>query len=127
MLGGRWDSQDESLFDVNDVRSIPSASQSLASVSHERSIDTVSMRRSRIPSQENGERERVERDKERAVEYIGCLYACTHEFIFFIILYYSIHCYCSIIIIIYMYISSTVIYMYIIIAAIIYNVHVLYS
>ena len=65
MLGGRWDSQDESLFDVNDVRSIPYASQSLASVSHKRSMDTVSMRRSRIPSQENGEREREWREIKR--------------------------------------------------------------
>ena len=54
ILGGRWDSQDEALFDVNDGRSIPSASQSLASVSHERSMETVSLKKSRIPSQENG-------------------------------------------------------------------------
>ena len=58
MLGGitgRWDSQDEEgLFDVSDSRSIPSASQSLASVSHERSMDTISLRKSRVSSQENG-------------------------------------------------------------------------
>ncbi len=59
ILGGRWDSQDEALFEVNDVRSIPSASQSLASVSHERSMETVSTRRSRIPSQENGEYDKL--------------------------------------------------------------------
>ena len=57
MLGGitgRWDSQDEEgLFDVSDSRSIPSASQSLASVSHERSMDTISLRKSRVSSQEN--------------------------------------------------------------------------
>ena len=55
MLGARWDSQDEALFEVTDTRSIPSASQSLASVSHERSMETVSMKKSRIPSQENGQ------------------------------------------------------------------------
>lgn len=51
----RWDSQDdEVLFDTNDSRSLPSASQSLASVSHERSMETISGRRSRVSSQENG-------------------------------------------------------------------------
>ena len=51
--GGGWDSQDEDgLFDVMDR--IPSASQSLASVTPDRSLEMISGRRSRVSSQENG-------------------------------------------------------------------------
>ena len=54
----RWDSQDEEGLFGNDSRSVPSATQSLASVSHvsshERSMETISGRRSRVQSQENG-------------------------------------------------------------------------
>ena len=57
---GRWDSQDEeALFDTQESSTgIPSATQSLASVSHERSLDTIASRKSRVHSQENGEEER---------------------------------------------------------------------
>ena len=47
----RWNSQDEGLFDISEC---PSASQSLASVTRERSLETISGRRSRVSSQENG-------------------------------------------------------------------------
>uniref|UniRef100_A0A1X7UJ62 Uncharacterized protein n=2 Tax=Amphimedon queenslandica TaxID=400682 RepID=A0A1X7UJ62_AMPQE len=52
---GRWDSQDEeALFDTQESSTgIPSATQSLASVSHERSLDTIASRKSRVHSQEN--------------------------------------------------------------------------
>ena len=51
--GCGWDSQDEDgLFDVTDR--IPSASQSLASVTPDRSLEMISGRRSRVSSQENG-------------------------------------------------------------------------
>ena len=52
-MGGGWDSQDDDgLFDVSDR--VPSASQSLASVTPDRSLEMISGRRSRVSSQENG-------------------------------------------------------------------------
>ena len=51
----QWSSEEDELFHSPDSRSVPSTSQSLASVNRaDRSMDTISGRRSRMSSQENG-------------------------------------------------------------------------
>ena len=70
----RWDSQDEeALFDTtNDGSSgIPSATQSLASVSHERSLDMIASRKSRVQSQENGRERERGRGRERHTDRVS--------------------------------------------------------
>lgn len=50
----QWSSDEDDLFHTPDSRSVPSTSQSLASVNPDRSMETISGRRSRMSSQENG-------------------------------------------------------------------------